>query len=235
MNFILNAIEARALGCLIEKERTTPEYYPITTKALVNACNQKSNRDPMMSLSETDVTRALDELQAKNLVHLVHTAGARVAKHAHHVERLFNFTPQEYALLCVLLLRGPQTSGELRSRVGRMCDFAATSEVEPVLQGLTQREDGPFVVKLPRRPGKSSCRYAHLFCGPVGEAMDSQPEQSAVPPVEAPRQPDRVTSLEKQVADLRGELESIKAQLGIVPDSKSGDVSPPTDGADSHS
>lgn len=215
MNFILTPVEARVLGCLIEKERPPPEYYPITINALVNACNQKSNRDPMMSLSEADVTRALDALQSKDLVHVVHTAGARVAKHAHHVDRLFNFTQQELAVLCVLLLRGPQTSGEIRSRVERMCSFAATSEVESVLQGLGQREDGPFVVKLPRQPGKSSCRYAHLFCGPVAEAAGSQSEAPA-PQADAPPQDDRLTTLEKQVAELRAELESIKAQLGIA-------------------
>ena len=216
MNFVLSPVEARVLGCLIEKERTTPEYYPITINALVNACNQKSNRDPMMSLSEGDVALALDTLKVKDLVHVVHTAGARVAKHAHHIERLFSFTQQEFAVLCVLLLRGPQTSGEIRSRVERMCSFAATSEVESVLQDLAQREDGPFVSKLPRQPGKSSCRFAHLFCGPVAQEAEPQTE-TAAPQADTPPQDDRLTMLEKQVADLRTELESIKAQLGIAP------------------
>ncbi|OQA26527.1 MAG: hypothetical protein BWY59_01351 [Verrucomicrobia bacterium ADurb.Bin345] len=216
MNFVFSPVEARVLGCLIEKERTTPEYYPITINALVNACNQKSNRDPMMSLSASDVAQALDALQRKDLIHVVHTAGARVAKHAHHMDRLFNFTQQEYAILCVLLLRGPQTSGEIRSRVGRMCSFAATSEVESVLQGLGQREDGPFVIKLPRQPGKSSCRFAHLFCGPVTEEAESQAE-AATPQADTPPQDDRLTMLEKQVTELRAEMESIKAQLGIAP------------------
>ena len=217
MDFILDTVEARVLGCLIEKERTTPEYYPLTLNALIAACNQKSNRDPEMQLDEPAVSKALDTLRLKKLVYLSHTAGGRVPKYAHQVEKFFTFTPQEFGILCLLLLRGPQTPGELRSRAGRLCAFASPAEVETVLQELVTRPGGPFVVKLARQPGQSAARYAHLLSGPVdiGESTAAPAAQPSVPA--APADNDRLSALEKEVAILRSEITQLKQQLGIMP------------------
>jgi len=204
------------LGVLIEKERATPEYYPLTLNALVNGCNQKSNRDPVMQLDDDAVTRALDTLRLKELVCLIHTAGSRAPKHAHRLGNFFNLSPQEFAVLCLLLLRGPQTAGEMRTRSGRLCAFASPSEVEAVLQGLAARDDGPFVVKLARQPGQSSSRYAHLLCGPV-DAGAAPATPSVSTPAAAPANDDRLAVLEREVAELRAELEQVKQQLGIAP------------------
>lgn len=214
MDFVLDAVEARVLGCLIEKERATPEYYPLTLNALIAACNQKSNRDPEMQLDEPTVSKALDTLRLKGLVYLSHTAGGRVPKHAHQVEKFYTFTPQEFGILCLLLLRGPQTPGELRSRAGRLCPYANPAEVETVLQELVTRPGGPFVVKLARQPGQSASRYAHLMSGPVevGESASvpvAQPSDSATP-----ADKDRLSAIEKEVAILRSEIAQLKQQLG---------------------
>ena len=225
MDFVLDPIEARVLGCLIEKERTTSEYYPLTLNALIAACNQKSNRDPEMHLDGPTVEKAIDTLRLKNLVYLSHTAGGRTAKYAHQVEKFFTFTPQEFAILCLLLLRGPQTPGELRSRAGRLCAFANPAEAEAVLQELIARPGGPFAVKLARQPGQSASRYAHLFSGPVDAG---QPAAPALQPLPAPDN-DRIANIESEVAALRAELNQLKQQLGIAPaeDTKG---SPPADG-----
>jgi uncharacterized protein len=213
MNFTLDANEARVLGCLMEKERTTPEYYPLTRNALISACNQKSNRDPQMKVDEATVERALDALRLKGLVYLVHTAGGRAPKYAHQLEKLHTFTPQESGILCLLLLRGAQTAGELRSRAGRLCTLASPSEAETVLQGLVTREDGPFVVKFPRQPGQSAARYAHLLGGPVDVPAPAPAPSPA--PAETSAQDARVAALEKEIAALRAELDRVKQQLGI--------------------
>ena len=212
MDFVLDTIEARVLGCLIEKERTTPEYYPLTVNALIAACNQKSNRDPEMHLDGPAVEKSIDTLRLKNLVYLSHTAGGRTPKYAHQVEKFFTFTPQEFAILCLLLLRGPQTPGELRSRAGRLCEFASPAEAETVLQELVTRPGGPFVVKLARQPGQSASRYAHLLSGPVDAG------QPAAPPIAQPAPDpgnDRMTALASEVAALRTELNQLKQQLGV--------------------
>jgi uncharacterized protein len=225
MDFVLDIAEARVLGCLIEKERTTPEYYPLTLNALIAACNQKSNRDPEMHLDGTTVEKAVDTLRLKNLVYLSHTAGGRTPKYAHQVEKFFTFTPQEFAILCLLLLRGPQTPGELRSRAGRLCAFASPSEAEAVLQELVTRPGGPFVIKLARQPGQSAARYAHLLSGPVDAG---QPVAvPATPPAPAPED-DRMTALENEVTALRAELNQLKQQLGIAP-AEDAKGSPPAD------
>jgi len=222
MDLTLTANEARVLGCLLEKERTTPEYYPMTLNALASACNQKSNRDPHMHLEERDVTRALDLLREKKFAHMVHTAGARVPKHAHQLEKFFNFSPQDYAVLCLLLLRGPQTAGELRSRSGRLCEFQSPSEVETVLEELATREDGPFVVKLSRQPGRSASRYMHLLCGAVESALE-EPVATSTP---EPAQEDlnRIAALEAEVTALRAEFDDLKRQL-LGEDAPGGDES----------
>src|SRR3569833_2715030 len=171
MNIELTAIEARVIGCLIEKQVTTPDQYPLSLNALVNACNQKSNRDPVLELDERTVQQTLDGLGRKHLVVERSGFGSRVPKYQH---RLCNteygtlkLDPLELAVVCELLLRGPQTPGELRSRAARMAPFSDVSEVAAALTRLSEREDGPFVVRLTREPGRRESRYAHLFSGEV--------------------------------------------------------------------
>src|SRR5579872_3926767 len=166
MSLILNEIEVRALAALIEKEITTPEYYPISLNALVNACNQKSNRDPLMSLDEDSVRDALRGLNQKELAGPADTFDSRVAKYEHRLQEAFNFTRSETAILCELLLRGPQTPGELRSRAERMHHFDDLSQVQSALQLLMKREPA-LVAVLPRQPGTKEARYAHLLSGGV--------------------------------------------------------------------
>ncbi len=163
-NFELNDVEARVLGSLVEKDITTPDYYPLSLNALVNACNQKSNRDPVMNLDENAVRSALGTLQDKGLAGPAGGADSRVPKFEHRLQEVFNFTRPELAVLCVLLLRGPQTPGELRGRTERMHGFGDLSEVQSALQRLIDREP-PLVAMLPRQPGTKESRYAHLLSG----------------------------------------------------------------------
>ena len=165
MDIHLDDIEARVLGCLIEKELTTPDYYPLTLNSLTAACNQKSNRDPVMSVKETDVVRALDRLRTKHLSGERYGAGMRVAKYEHRIQDKWLLEAEDVAVLGVLLLRGPQTQGEIRGRSGRMFPFTDIEEVERTLSGLKDREEGPFVLKLPRQPGQKESRFAHLLSG----------------------------------------------------------------------
>ena len=168
MEPILNENEIRVLGCLIEKEMTTPDYYPLTLNALTNACNQKSNRDPVVDLEETDVVRALDALRMKGLAMQAHGEGSRVPKYRHSLAEKLFLEPEELAILCELFLRGPQTVGELRGRAGRMHDFEDLAQVEAVLQELMERQP-PMAAKLPRQPGRKEHRYAHLLGGRAGD------------------------------------------------------------------
>lgn len=215
MSIELTPIEARIIGCLIEKAITTPDQYPLSLNALTNACNQKSNRDPLMELDERTVQAALDSLVHKHLVLDRSGFGSRVPKYQ---QRLCNtgfgsleFTPLETALLCELLLRGPQTPGELRTRAARMAEVKEVSEVETALAQLASRTDGPFVVRLPREMGRRDARYAHLLSGEV-----SIPAPSASEPISAPRQGsslERIEQLEQLVADLRRELDELKQKV----------------------
>lgn len=213
MNIILTPIEARVLGSLIEKEATTPEYYPLTLNALTLACNQKSNREPVMELDEKIVVRAIESLRTKRLVTRVSVAGARVPKYRHDVPSVFEFSPPELSLLGVLLLRGPQTPGELRTRSTRLYEFKDLMEVESTLQRLIEREDGPFVVLLPREAGRREQRFAHLFCGEVKitESTIAPPLEKAVLEVHAENE--RIATLEQQVYLLRNELDHLKQQF----------------------
>src|SRR2546430_1684284 len=173
VNILLNEVECRVLGSLIEKEITTPEYYPLSLNALVNACNQKSNRDPVMNLDEAAVRQALHSLDGESLVRYVSAADSRVTKYEHRLQEAFNFYRYEVAILCVLLLRGPQTPGELRDRTERMHQFDDLGAVQSSLQHLMKRE--PALVKvLPRQPGTKESRYAHLLSGDV-EEWDAKP------------------------------------------------------------
>jgi uncharacterized protein YceH (UPF0502 family) len=198
------------LGALLEKDITTPDYYPLSLNALVNACNQKNNRDPVMSLDETAVREALHGLQQKRLAGPASGADSRVTKYEHRVQEVFNFTRAETALICVLLLRGPQTPGELRGRTERMFKFEELADVQSALERLVER-DPPLVKMLPRQPGTKESRYAHLLAGDVagyeGGAAASASSHSAG------AGEDRVERLESEVAELRRELAELKLQM----------------------
>ncbi|HUI59120.1 MAG TPA: DUF480 domain-containing protein, partial [Steroidobacteraceae bacterium] len=215
-NIELSPIEARVIGCLIEKQITTPDQYPLSLNALVNACNQKSNRDPVMSADEATIQAALDHLMRKHLVIEKSGFGSRVPKYQHRFCNTefgpLKFTPQELAIVCELLVRGPQTPGELRSRAARMASFSETGQVEVVLEGLGSRADGPFVVRLPREPGRRDSRYAHLFSGAV--TIPALTEESSAGPAEAAASASsRLERLEEEVRRLQEELQKIKARL----------------------
>lgn len=215
MKIELSPHEARVIGCLIEKQITTPDQYPLSLNALVNACNQRSNRDPVLELDETTVQQNLDALVRKHFVIEKSGFGSRVPKYQHVFCNTqfgaLQFSPQETAILCELLLRGPQTPGELRSRASRLSSIADVQEVEAALEQLMRREDGPFVVKLPREPGRRESRYAHLFSGEVAPMPDSAP---SVATAGAPSREQRIDELERQVAELRRELDEVKRRLG---------------------
>jgi uncharacterized protein len=208
VEFILTDIEARVLGSLAEKESTTPDYYPLSLNALVNACNQKSNRDPVMNLDEDAVRDALDSLNAKNLAGAVSGAESRVTKYEHRMQEVFNFTRGEAAVMCALLLRGPQTPGELRTHSERIFQFAELSDVQSTLQRLMQREPA-LVCVLQRQPGTKEARYTHLFCGDLARAIDQHIPLSPT----ASATDDRVARLEGAVSSLQAELAEVKAQL----------------------
>jgi hypothetical protein len=206
----LTETEVRVLGALIEKDITTPEYYPLSMNALVNACNQKSNRDPVMQLDEPAVRDALETLQQQRLAGPARGADSRVTKYEHRLQEVFNFTRPEIAVLCVLLLRGPQTPGELRGRAERMHRFEALDDVQAALQKLMQR-DPPLAKVLPRQPGTKESRYVHLLAGDV--AVPESPYAANVPASRGPADAGRIARLEEEVAELRKEFSDVKDQL----------------------
>jgi uncharacterized protein YceH (UPF0502 family) len=206
----LNAIEARVLGSLVEKELTTPAYYPLSLNALVNACNQKSNRDPFMNLDENAVREALRSLQQKELAGPADDMTGRVNKYEHRLQEAFNFTRHETAILCELLLRGAQTPGELRSRAERMHHFDDLGIVQSTLQRLMKREP-PLAKMLTRQPGTKEARYAHMLSGDV-EASQSEPAPAAAATCTS-AESERVARLEEKVTDLQKEVADLKQQL----------------------
>jgi uncharacterized protein len=230
----LTALEARVIGCLIEKAITTPDQYPLSLNALVNACNQKSNRDPVLDLSESAVQQVVDGLSKKHLVMEKSGFGSRVPKYQHRFCNTefgnLKLDPQELAIVCELLVRGPQTPGELRTRASRMAQFGETSDVEAALTRLRDRPDGPFVVQLAREANRRDSRWAHLFSGPVADAApahapthatagpvsEREPEPAGPPEVVFPatRNDERLATLEREVAALRLELDGLKKRLG---------------------
>jgi len=216
MNIELSPIEARVIGCLIEKQITTPDQYPLSLNALVNACNQKSNRDPVMAADEAAIQATLDHLARKHLVIEKSGFGSRVPKYQHRFCNTefgsLKFTPQELAIVCELLLRGPQTPGELRTRAARMAPFSEVGQVETALESLSGRADGPFVVRLPREPGRRESRYAHLFSGAVTIPAPSEGPDTAPSMASAPA-PSRLERLEEEVRQLKEELNDLKARL----------------------
>ncbi len=215
MDIELTPHEARVIGCLLEKEITTPDQYPLSLNALTSACNQKSNRDPVLNLDETEVQDLIDQLRKKHLIMERSGFGSRVPKFQHRFCNTefghLKFSEQELGIVCALLLRGPQTPGELRAHTQRLCSFHDVHEVESTLQQLAQREDGPFVVRLPREPGRRESRYAHLFSGEV-EVPDTITSESTIPRA-APAQSERLNDLEQLVRELREELEEVKQKL----------------------
>jgi uncharacterized protein YceH (UPF0502 family) len=213
---VLNQIEARVLGALIEKDITTPDYYPLSLNALVNACNQKNNRDPVMALAENAVADALASLQVKRLAGPAGGADSRVTKYEHRLQEVFNFDRREIAVICVLLLRGAQTPGELRGRGERMYRFEALDDVASTLDRLAQREP-PLAMVLPRQPGTKESRYMHLFEGKpegVPEGADWAHAPSAPTQARSESVADRLSSLEQEVAELRKEVSEMRDQLG---------------------
>ena len=219
---ILNEVEARVLGSLIEKDITTPDYYPLSLNALVNACNQKNNRDPVMTLEENAVRNALATLQEKRMAGPASGADSRVTKYEHRLQEAFNFDRREIAIVCVLLLRGAQTPGELRGRTDRMYHFDALEDVVSTLDRLAQRE-APLVCILARQPGTKEYRYMHLFSGEpleptVSRAAFERESATALPAAEGsmpvvPPPAQRLARLEEEVAGLRRELADVQQQL----------------------
>jgi uncharacterized protein YceH (UPF0502 family) len=243
MNIQLTSVEARVIGCLIEKQITTPDQYPLSLNALVNACNQKSNRDPVLELDERTVQQTVDDLGRKHFVVEKSGFGSRVPKYQHRFCNTeygtLKLDAQELAIVCELLLRGPQTPGELRGRASRMAAFTDVSDVEAALARLSDREDGPFVVRLNREPGRRESRYAHLFSGEVKQGTEEHyaaashgagvPHASdgerasgearaglSTPEVAFPdmRQEQRLARLEEEVRTLRAELNDLRTRLG---------------------
>ena len=215
MNILLSDIEARVLGSLIEKEITTPDYYPLSLNALVNACNQKSNRDPVMNVDEDAVSRAVEALTEKNLAAGTSNRDSRVLKYEHRLQEASNLDRLETAILCVLLLRGAQTPGELRGRAERMHRFDDLNEVQRTLQRLMKREP-PIVAMLPREPGTKEMRYAHLLSGDAATRTSEREQPAEASTARMPRESERITLLENAVARLEKELTDTREQLGAL-------------------
>lgn len=202
----LNEIEIRILGALIEKQLTTPEYYPLTLNSLVAACNQKTNREPITSYAEKEIQNALDILrEEKNLVYVFYGSTSRVPKYKHILPQRFELDEPETAVMCVLMLRGAQTIGEIRDRTGRLYEFSGLGEVQEILDALTKKED-PLIVKLERQPGQKEARYAHLLSGAVSA------ESFVTKPVSTNTKADneRIEKLENELENLRGEFNVFK-------------------------
>jgi uncharacterized protein YceH (UPF0502 family) len=213
MDTILSDIEVRILGSLIEKGFTTPEYYPLTLNSLTNACNQKSNRNPVVLYEETTVVRGLDGLREKKLAVMIQMAGSRVPKYQHLFGESLNLEKQEVAVLCELMLRGPQTTGEIRNRADRMYNFKDLEEVEEILQGLMEREES-MVTKLPRQFGRKERRYMHLLSGmpEIKEEEEARHHvEAAVIQVQAENE--RIAKLEEEMGMLRKELDDLKQRF----------------------
>jgi uncharacterized protein len=209
---VLNDTEARVLGSLVEKQVTTPEYYPLTLNALMLACNQKNNRHPVTAFSEDTVAQALESLREKNLAYVFYGSTSRVPKYKHVLPEVMHLSQPELALICVLLLRGPQTTGELATRAFRLHEFSGLEEVESTLNSLISREPDPLVTRLARQPGQKEVRYAHLLSGEV--TVDAIPETERRPETASrSSQADRVSKLESEVDELKTELRRLQQQF----------------------
>ncbi len=218
MPTVLDEVEARVLGSLVEKQVTTPEYYPLTLNALVQACNQKNNRHPVTSLDEREVEEAVESLREKNLAYIFYGSTSRVPKYKHMMPEIFRLSAAELALMCVLMLRGAQTVGELRERAGRLHEFAGLGEVEETLGALSARDPEPLVRRLARQPGQKEARYAHLLSGEPAEPAHvaaHAPESVPARPVASARAADseRAARLEGELNALRAEVERLRAEF----------------------
>ena len=202
MTTVLTEIEARVLGSLIEKQVTTPEYYPLTVNALTLACNQKNNRHPVTAYTENQVSQALDSLREKNLAYVFYGSTSRVPKYKHVMPEVMHLNPAEIAVMCVLMLRGAQTLGELRGNAARLHEFSGLEEVEQTLNGLISLDSEPLVARLPRQPGQKEGRFAHLLSGEVD--VDALPAETPAP---------RRGGLEQRVDALAAEVEKLKEQF----------------------
>ena len=207
---LLTDVEVRVLGSLIEKERTTPEYYPLSLNALTNACNQSSNRDPIVEYDEATVADAIESLRRRSLVRAVQQSGSRVTKYRQLMGETIGLVARQTAVLCVLMLRGPQTLAELRTRASRLAELESQEDVEAVLDGLIARQPSPIVVRLPRRAGQKEVRYAHLLAGDV---TTDTVEAAAVPGSRRAPDTDRIAALEEALAELRTEVADLREQL----------------------
>lgn len=207
---ILTEVEARILGSLIEKQLTTPEYYPQTLNALTNACNQKSNRDPVVSYTEGTVSDTIERLRDRNLVYVFYGSTSRVPKYKHMVPSVYELEPSETAVMCELMLRGPQTLGELRGRTERLHSFSGLGEVQETIDGLIRRED-PLVVKLPVQPGQKEARFAHLLYGNID--LDALAASAAAPRSQGAADTGRMEKLEEEVTNLRSEVQVLKERF----------------------
>jgi uncharacterized protein len=207
MNILLNEVEARIVGCLIEKEATTPEYYPLTLNALVSACNQKSNRFPVVEYDEKVINEALETLREKNIVYVFYGSTSRVPKYKHILPKLLEIDRHEVAILCILMLRGFQTVGELRERSQRIYEFVSLDEVHQTLNDLIGRED-PLITELPKQPGQKEARYAHLLSGPISaellESVAHTPTQS---------KHEQLTRLEAEIDELKSTYAALRAEF----------------------
>ena len=213
MNDLLTDVEVRVLGSLIEKEMTTPDYYPLSLNALTNACNQTSNRDPVVHYDEGTVAKAIETLRVRSLVRAVQQSGSRVTKYRHLVGETMGLTARYTAILGVLMLRGPETLAELRTRASRLASFETLDEVEAALNAMMERQPVSLVVRLPRRPGQKETRYAHLLAGEVTYDVPDAPDEREVPSTSRGGQSDRLGALEAEVAQLRQEVADLRAQL----------------------
>jgi uncharacterized protein YceH (UPF0502 family) len=209
---VLNETEVRVLGSLVEKQVTTPEYYPLTLNALMLACNQKNNRHPVTSYTEGEVAQALESLREKNLAYVFYGSTSRVPKYKHVLPEVMHLSQPELALICVLLLRGPQTPGELATRAFRLHEFSGLEEVESTLNSLISREPDPLVTRLSRQPGQKEVRYAHLLAGEVAIDAFSETERPREVPARS-TQGDRVSKLETEVESMKNEFGRLQQQF----------------------
>ena len=200
----------RVIGSLVEKQVTTPDYYPLTLNALVNACNQISNRDPVVNFDERIVTDAIESLRAKNLVYIFYGSESRVPKYKHMMREVFSLSPSELAAMCVLMLRGPQTVGEIRGRTTRLHAFESLMEVEATLDGLAQRDE-PVVTKLPRQAGRKEARYAHLLSG--APVLEEPGDENGHAPHARETSGEKIARLEAEVERLRADFAELRAQF----------------------
>jgi uncharacterized protein YceH (UPF0502 family) len=211
MTTILSDIEVRVLGSLVEKQVTTPEYYPLTLNSLTLACNQKNNRSPVSSYSEDEVAQALETLREKNLTYVFYGSTSRVPKYKHVMTEVLHLSAAELAVMCVLLLRGPQTTGELTTRGFRLHEFSGLEEVDATLNALMTREPDPLVVRLPRQPGQKELRFAHLLSGEV--VVDNQIPERVASSTPRTSSSDRVSKLESDVETLKSEFAKLREQF----------------------